>query len=91
VTIHAIVFEDNNGAYLLVMTLLHRPHQVLPCEILYHHIWDSHNQGLFEILPILTKYQHGGYMMKGMVHVPFKHNHFFGAVVVEQPSMMNDQ
>jgi hypothetical protein len=34
-TIHARVFEDNNGAYLLVMThrLTGHSHQVLPCEI----------------------------------------------------------
>jgi hypothetical protein len=73
--IHARVFKDNNGAYLLVMT-----HHPTGCNryihVKYHHFWDSHNQGLFEILPIPTKYQRGDYMTKGMVCVPFEHNHF---------------
>jgi hypothetical protein len=42
-------------------------------HVKYHHFWDAHDQGLFEILPIPTKYQRGDYMMKGMVHVPFEH------------------
>jgi hypothetical protein len=72
--IHARVFEDNNVAYLLVMT-----HCLTVCtryfHVKYHHFSDSHDQGLFEILPILTKYQHGDYKTKGVVHVPFEHNH----------------
>jgi hypothetical protein len=34
------------------------------------------SQGLFEILLIPTKYQHGDYMTKGMARVPFEHNRF---------------
>ncbi len=74
VMIHARVFEDNNGAYLLAMT-----HHLTGCtryfHVKYHHFWHSHDQGLFEILPIPTKYQCGDYMTKGMIHVPFEHNH----------------
>jgi hypothetical protein len=66
VMIHARVFEDNNGAYLLAMT-----HHLTGCtryfHVKYHHFWDAHDQGLFEILPIPTKYQHGDYMTKRMV------------------------
>jgi hypothetical protein len=58
----------------------------------YHHFWDSHDQGLFEILAILTKYQHGDYMTKGMVCVPYEHNQFLvQPVVVKQLPLMNDQ
>jgi hypothetical protein len=50
-TIHARVFEDNNGAYLLAMT-----HCLTGCtryfHVKYHHFWDAHDHGLFEILPI---------------------------------------
>jgi hypothetical protein len=74
-TIHARVFEDNNGAYLLATTHPLTGHTRY-FHVKYHHFWDAHNQGLFEILPIPTKYQRGDYMTKGMVHVPFKHNHF---------------
>ncbi len=66
--IHARVFEDNIAAYLLAMT-----HHLTGCtryfHVKYHHFWDAHDQGLFEILLILTKYQRGDYMTKGMVHV----------------------
>jgi hypothetical protein len=74
--IHARVFGDNNGAYLLTTA-----HCLTGCtryfHVKYHHFWDAHGQGLFEILPIPTKYQHGDYMTKGMVRIPFKHNRFF--------------
>jgi hypothetical protein len=74
-TIHARVFEDNNGAYLLAMThcLTGRTRYF---HVKYHHFWDAHDQGLFEIVPIATKYRRGDYMTKGMVHVPFEHNRF---------------
>lgn len=74
-TIHARVFEDNNGAYLLAMMhcLTGRTRYF---HVKYHHFWDAHDQGLFEILPIPTKYQRGDYMTKGMVRVPFEHNRF---------------
>jgi hypothetical protein len=73
--IHARVFKHNNGAYLLVMTH-HLTGHTRYFHVKYHHFQDSHDQGLFEILLILTKYQCGDYMTKGMVHVPFEHNHF---------------
>jgi hypothetical protein len=74
VTLHARVFKDNNGAYLSVMTHCLTGHRYF--HVKYHHFWDAHDQGLFEILPILTKYQCGDYMTKGMVCIPFEHNHF---------------
>jgi hypothetical protein len=57
----------------------------------YHHFWDAHDQGRFEILPIPTKYQCGDYMMKGAngMHT-FQAQPFLGAVVVKQPLLMND-
>jgi hypothetical protein len=73
--IHARVFKDKNGAYLLVMTH-HLTGHTRYFHVKYHHFWDSHNQGLFEILLILTKYQCGDYMTKGMVCVPYEHNCF---------------
>jgi hypothetical protein len=45
-------------------------------HVKYHHFWVAHDQGLFEILLIPTKYQHADYMTKGMVCVPFEHNGF---------------
>jgi hypothetical protein len=73
--IHARVFEDNNGAYLLAMTHCLTGHTRY-FHMKYHHFWDAHDQGFFEILLIPTKYQRGDYMTKGMVHVPFEHNCF---------------
>jgi hypothetical protein len=59
--IHARVFEDNSAAYLLAMT--HRlTGRTRYFHVKYQHFWDSKDQGLFEILPIPTKYQHGDYM-----------------------------
>jgi hypothetical protein len=75
VTIHARFFEDNNGAYLLATTH-HLTGRTRYFHVKYHHFWDAHDQGLFEILPIPTKYQRGDYMTKGMVRVPFEHNRF---------------
>jgi hypothetical protein len=73
--IHARVFKDNNGAYLFATTDCLTGH-IRYFHVKYHHFWDAYNQGLFEILPIPTKYQHGDYMIKGMVCVPFEHNCF---------------
>jgi hypothetical protein len=73
--IHARVFEDNNGAYLLATTH-HLTGLTRYFHVKYHHFWDAHDQGLFEILPIPTKYQCGDYMTKGMAHVPFEHHRF---------------
>jgi hypothetical protein len=71
--IHARVFEDNNGAYLLAMTHCLMGHTRY-FHMKYHHFWDAHDQGFFEILLIQTKYQCEDYMTKGMLHVPFEHN-----------------
>jgi hypothetical protein len=73
--IHARVFEDNNGAYWLAMTHCLMGHTRY-FHVKYHHFWDAHDQGFFEILLIPTKYQCGDYMTKGMLHVPFEHNRF---------------
>jgi hypothetical protein len=56
--IHARVFEDNSAAYLLEMTH-HLTGRTRYFHVKYHHFWDSHDQGLFEILLIPTKYQRG--------------------------------
>ncbi len=71
----ARVFEGNNGPYLLVTTHCLTGHTRY-FHVKYHHFWDSHDQGLFEILLILMKYQCGDFMRKGMVCVPSEHNHF---------------
>jgi hypothetical protein len=68
-------FEDNSAAYLLAMTHRLTGHTRY-FHVKYHHFWDSYDQGLFEILPIPTKYQRGDYMTKEMVRVPFEHNRF---------------
>jgi hypothetical protein len=87
--IHARVFEDNNGAYLLAMT--HRlTGRTRYFHVKYHHFWDAHDQGLLDPsdpdqVPAWRLHD------KRNGTRTFRAQPFIGAVVVKQPSLMNDQ
>ena len=71
-TIHARVFEDNNGAFLLATT--HRlTNRTKYYNVKYHHFWEAYKQGLFEIRKIDTRNQRADYMTKGLVREPYEH------------------
>ena len=69
-TVHARVFEDNNGAFLLATT-----HCIMNCTKYYivkwHHFWEAVLLGHITIHKLGTEEQCSDYLTKGLVHVPY--------------------
>jgi hypothetical protein len=72
-TIHAVVFEDNQGAYLLATK-----HRITPrtkyFAVKYHWFHSLHEQGVFQIKPCPTTAQDADYLTKGLGRVLYERN-----------------
>ena len=70
-TIHARVFEDNNGAYLLAMNqrITRRTKYYL---VKWHHFWDAVKRGDIEVKKIGTLEQRADYLTKGLAREAFE-------------------
>jgi hypothetical protein len=70
-TIHARVFEDNNGAYLLATNqrITRRTKYYL---VKWHHFWDAVKRGDIEVKKIGTLEQRADYLTKGLAREAFE-------------------
>jgi hypothetical protein len=71
-TIHARVFEDNNGAYLLAMN----QHTITHCTKYYlvkwHFFWNAVRNGEVTVLNIDMLHQGADYLTKGLTREAFE-------------------
>jgi hypothetical protein len=70
-TIHARVFEDNNGAFLLATThrITRRTKYYL---VKWHHFWDAVDRGWISIKKVGTLEQRADYLTKGLAREAFE-------------------
>jgi hypothetical protein len=70
-TIHARVFEDNNGAYLLAMNqhIIHRTKNYL---VKWHCFWNAVRNGEVTVLKVDTLRQGADYLTKGLAREAFE-------------------
>jgi hypothetical protein len=70
-TVHARVFEDNNGAFLLAtqQRITNRTKYYL---VKWHHFWHAVKMGWIDVLKIGTLEQRADYLTKGLVREAFE-------------------
>ena len=72
-TVHATVFEDNQGAYYLATNqrITSRTKYFL---VKWHWFWDKYNQGLFKVVKCPTDKQLADFLTKSLVRALFEAN-----------------
>jgi hypothetical protein len=71
-TIHARVFEDNNGAYLLA-TNQHITHRTKYYLVKWHFFWNAVHNGEVTVLKVDMLRQGADYLTKGLAREAFEH------------------
>jgi hypothetical protein len=72
-SIHARVFEDNNGA-LLLATNQRITSRTKYFQVKWHFFWAHVNNGDVDVLKVDTKLQRADYLTKGLPREPFEGN-----------------
>jgi hypothetical protein len=70
-TIHARVFEDNNGAYLLAINQ-HITHCTKYYLVKWHFFWNAVRNGEVTVLNVAVLHQGADYLTKGLTREAFE-------------------